>query len=895
MAAKKTANPTISARGFKNVYNAHNEDQQIAAASLLAQLGLDLDARNSLGNRWSVRWSRKTGRKGQETRRTLYQCDCGYDHKARNSKLRRCPVNFTSCLAHVEVLSVEHTGKILRICGYFEHNQGCKSAFLARIPPIPLHPSVFAHALKQLQIGAQLTDIEAENRRMFQASQYPGQPRSIRESSYRWLIRKSDTRSLYRQFNRLRGIHTATAAHLNIDDWLDTTSPAYNPAFADAVFHYSPRATKNERFEVCIATADMRNAAWRYAHGSQLILDGTFGLCDRKLLLFILMATDEKGRGVPLAFLLFSAPSGNQQTSSGYNTEVLTRLLGHWRESLGDQDGHPFAPRVAITDTDLKERGALLKVFEDIWLLLCKFHAALMETRSHEAAKAHVAEERRVLEELRVDDPLSDTAVTAALKHVDYLSNYWLDIDLWKSWSLYGREFAAERLGCEVEGVIPTTNHLESFNGVLKRKHLRRWQRGGRRLRVDVLLHVFVFSILPSIFEARKLDADEEARIAAQIRSLPGGAQLLTQTAVETTAKPQARRPYAFLSPDPERDAAAQALLERNQISVPTYHEQSRTFEFDCFSSLATAHDTSPVMYTLSLGLDTSATCSCPDFQNRGGACKHLRAALLRLEHLRSEGISIPAISLPHSEDDARARSATAPSESDLPDSCLPTTANPVERTARFVNEVLQESGDAFEGDEGTFLGTGKQTSGASSEAELLSDATGISSGPEDINALSESDGNSASRGFQRQIVARVLHDLQVDGPKLRQLGEYLEDVPELVLSEVSRAQVAKEHLDALAAQLSRLLIGTENTTQSAPSRSSLEAEKQTGAASSTASTVTISTPSSIPPTPATPLSIARSSTLPPPLRRKKRRASLVIFPASPEKAQKRQDSHSIH
>ncbi|KAI1783380.1 hypothetical protein LXA43DRAFT_977164 [Ganoderma leucocontextum] len=816
----------------------------------------------------SVRWSRKTGRKGQETRQTLYQCDCGYDHKARNSKLRCCPVNFTSCLAHVEVLSVQHTGKILRICGYFEHNQGCKSAFLARIPPIPLHPSVFAHALKQLQIGVQLTDIEAENRRMFQASQYPGQPRSIRESSYRWLIRKSDTRSLYRQFNRLRGIHTATAAHLNIDDWLDTTSPAYNPAFTNTVFHYSPRATKNEHFEVCISTADMRNAAWRYAHGSQLILDGTFGLCDRKLLLFILMATDEKGRGVPLVFLLFSAPSGNQQTSLGYNTEVLTRLLGHWRELLGDQDGHPFTPRVAITDTDLKERGALLKVFEDIWLLLCKFHtayhtdirnrlchleAALMETRSHEAAKAHVAEERR---------------------HVDYLSNYWLDIDLWKSWSLYGREFAAERLGCEVEGVIPTTNHLESFNG-----------HGGRRLRVDVLLHVFVFSILPSIFEARKLDADEEARIAAQIRSLPGGAQLLTQTVVETTAKPQAHHPYAFLSPDPERDAAAQALLERNQISVPTYHEQSRTFEFDCFSSLATAHDTSPVMYTLSLGLDTSATCSCPDFQNRGGACKHLRAALLRLEHLRSEGISIPAISLPHSEDNARARSATAPSESDLPDSCLPTTANPVERTACFVNEVLQD----------------KPLAGTSSEAELLSDATGISSGPEDMsdeepdNALSESDGNSASRGFQRQIVAHVLHDLQVDGPKLRQLGEYLEDVPELVLSEVSRAQVAKEHLDALAVQLSRLLIGTENTTQSAPSRSSLEAEKQTGAASSTASTVTISTPSSIPPTPATPLSIARSSTLPPPLRRKKRRASLVIFPASPEKAQKRQDSHSIH
>lgn len=416
---------------------------------------------------------------------------------------------------------------------------------------------------------------------MFQTRQYPGQSHALQESSYRWLIRKGDTRSLYCQFNRLHGIHTATAAHLNVDDWLDPTSPGYNATFADAVFHYSPRAAKNDRFEVCIATDDMRKAAWKYAHGSQLILDGTFGLCDRKLLLFILMAVDEKKHGVPLAFLLFSAPSGNRQTSSGYNTEVLTRLLTQWRTSLGAHDGHPFNPRVTITDTDLKERGALLKVFPNIWLLLCKFHvhqswhnhrsrelrgqtthhsdthnrlrrleAALLETRSHDVAKALVAEERKILEALRADEPLADPAVAGALRHLDYLANYWLDIDLWKSWSLYGRELAAERLGCEVEGVLPTTNHLESFNGVLKRKHLRRWQRGGRRLRVDVLLHIIVFSILPSIFEACKLDADEATRIDAQIRSLPGGAELLL---ARTVAQPQTdHHVVAFLSPDPK-------------------------------------------------------------------------------------------------------------------------------------------------------------------------------------------------------------------------------------------------------------------------------------------------------------------------------------------------------
>ncbi len=51
--------------------------------------------------------------------------------------------------------------------GFFSHNEGCKQAFMKCIPPIPLHPSVYSHALKQLGMGAQLTDIQVANRTMF--------------------------------------------------------------------------------------------------------------------------------------------------------------------------------------------------------------------------------------------------------------------------------------------------------------------------------------------------------------------------------------------------------------------------------------------------------------------------------------------------------------------------------------------------------------------------------------------------------------------------------------------------------------------------------------------------------------------------------------------------------
>lgn len=43
--------------------------------------------------------------------------------------------------------------------------------------------------------------------------------------------------------------------------------------------------------------------------------------------------------------------------------------------------------------------------------------------------------------------------------------------------------------------------------------------RGGWRLGVDIHLHVIVFSILPSYFKARRLDADEAAHIDGKSRA----------------------------------------------------------------------------------------------------------------------------------------------------------------------------------------------------------------------------------------------------------------------------------------------------------------------------------------------------------------------------------------
>ena len=55
------------------VFNPVQHEEQLAAASLLASEGLDLDGRAALSNRWSSRWVGKSGKGAAETRRELFQ------------------------------------------------------------------------------------------------------------------------------------------------------------------------------------------------------------------------------------------------------------------------------------------------------------------------------------------------------------------------------------------------------------------------------------------------------------------------------------------------------------------------------------------------------------------------------------------------------------------------------------------------------------------------------------------------------------------------------------------------------------------------------------------------------------------------------------------------------
>lgn len=177
---------------------------------------------------------------------------------------------------------------------------------------------------------------------------------------------------------RLQGIDFLRPPEQNVDDWLNPASPSCKAELVQAIFYYKARTTTCNRFRACIQTNDMKAAAWKYAHNGQLILDGTFGICDRRLLLFIGMTIDNRRKGIPIVFFLFSAPTGSKATHAGYDTDILTELLREWILALGKNgDGASFQPRTAITDSDTKERGALVAVWPAIYLLLCKFHVRM--------------------------------------------------------------------------------------------------------------------------------------------------------------------------------------------------------------------------------------------------------------------------------------------------------------------------------------------------------------------------------------------------------------------------------------------------------------------------------------------------------------------------------------
>ncbi|KLO11763.1 hypothetical protein SCHPADRAFT_830505 [Schizopora paradoxa] len=546
-------------------YSESNAHHQQEASQVLQDLLLDRPSRESLDSRWTIRWSTKSKGKGKKWQRTLFQwyvgsktiwtcirpltiiSKCGYDERVRqerdapaNTGERQVPYDFTECMAHVEVSEYVDSRVVRRIVGMLEHNEKCEAAKMVRLPSVPLHEDVYEMALAQLNEGASMAAVQARNQQMLAERAYlslQGQSPFNKSANCRYNIDTKDFQTIYRKFTRSRGVDITMKPEQNLDNWLNESSPFYKPELKSAIFKYAPRFDSGSRLVVCIATSDMDEAAWKYTHKKQLLLDGTFGVVSSRMLLFIPMGVDENSKGLPLAFFLFSAPGGTKATHGAYDTTIIRDLLTRWRDHLGVRNREAFEPYVAITDCDTRERSALLAVWPSIWLLLCKFHLRqcwtskrksllkgttfwkehvqrcilnleqrLLESDTHDIAVQSIAHETSYLQ-----STINDASTSADMKnlsrkaitYLEYLSAQWMHVDMWTSWSQKGRSLASVRIGVPLESIVPTTNHLESFNFVLKHKFINQRKHSGQRLRFDIFIHLLVKEIIPEVYYRR--------------------------------------------------------------------------------------------------------------------------------------------------------------------------------------------------------------------------------------------------------------------------------------------------------------------------------------------------------------------------------------------------------
>ncbi|KAF7972050.1 hypothetical protein HWV62_19189 [Athelia sp. TMB] len=655
---------------------------QSDAMRLMQHHGLNRKAREALENRWNVQWTAgwKSGMPGDYKRRTLLQCASGFNSEARfllnkrnlagrGSSVqsdRRNPYDFTGCLAHAEITERESDGAVTRIVGILEHMEACARASIVRLPPVPLHPHVYEVALEQLRSGGGIPAVQSKNLAMLAARSYRGMGDKI-PLNVRYHFLTSDIRQLYRLFTKSYGVDISSSPAHNLHQWLDHSSPLFRPELLEAIFYYTARTQKDERLKVCISTRDMDDAAWRFAHNSQLILDGTFGVCSSRLLLFIAMAIDDDGKGTPIAFFFFSAPTGNKATHAGYNRDIIRELLRKWRDHLSIGRPCTFRPLVAITDTDTKERGGLQDAWEEIWLLLCHFHVSccwankrkklfagddfwiqyaarhmheldiqLFATTEHAVALRLVSDERAHAHAIFRASSAAKSALEATIEYLDYLTSTWLPVALWQSWSQFGRIVASAILKIPVAGVLPTTNHLESFNRLLKRKYIPLWQRAGSRLRFDFLISILITHVLPEIFANRRAQHEYHKWLIERFSTHSNSADILA--AVKLRQHPiRDGAQLCWWRDDQQRDGEAQNLLARSCLFNITTRKDDDGYEASCRSSSRVG-----VVYQLQLLRDGYASCDCPDFIHRGGACKHLRALRLTVNHWISGGLSRP-------------------------------------------------------------------------------------------------------------------------------------------------------------------------------------------------------------------------------------------------------------
>jgi len=275
--------------------------------------------------------------------KVLYQCTTGTFMSSRkdikDTGKSQQQYKFTECLAFIEISTDKSFGFYIRAMGYLEHSEACKRATRIAPPVLNLHPLVKEMAFDLLKINASTNQILTDNQKFIEQKCNE----KVIIGNNRLLLKALDITNIMKNFRK---------TYLNIDTRVQVENSSKqlfgnneDSELKETCFHYQPKTT-NSRLEIAISTKSQRELAWSFGHENILLLDGTFGICNRKILFFILMILDQQRQGIPIAYFIFSPPSQNKCTSSGYDHKILKKFFQKFVIALGKKNNILFSPKV---------------------------------------------------------------------------------------------------------------------------------------------------------------------------------------------------------------------------------------------------------------------------------------------------------------------------------------------------------------------------------------------------------------------------------------------------------------------------------------------------------------------------------------------------------------------
>ena len=263
------------------------------------------------------------------------------------------------------------------ISGILEHSDACKDMIqMDRKPSIPLHHELREYALSLLRDRVPISRVRLLCRE-WSIKRWGGSPG---DAHHRYVLMEHESTSLYRTLRYEDGITAKSTAVDNLYKWFSGDNPKTPvPDLGESCLFYQNLGPGNDECLILIlATPRQHQMAWAYGHQKQMMLDGMFGICSTCMLVFFLMAVDDRNIGVPVATIIFTPKKDAKAGHASYDGPLLARFLQHWKDGMGkNAAGEDFEIKVANTDNDPRERHGLQMNWNDIRLILCMFHMYL--------------------------------------------------------------------------------------------------------------------------------------------------------------------------------------------------------------------------------------------------------------------------------------------------------------------------------------------------------------------------------------------------------------------------------------------------------------------------------------------------------------------------------------